>query len=157
MKGPKWEIWRRKRQPTPYSCLENPMNRGAWQAMVHRVSESRTRLKQLSKQVGNQPILSKLYSRDQKGYRQFSGQDKPVPLRRCKIHLLMEAGSRVTWSRTQRRTDLSLNLSLPPQLGALGSVPSLTYASDPHSVKSWVTVLDSRLHQAPSHAPWLEL
>ena len=22
--------WRRKRQPTPYSCLENPMDRGAW-------------------------------------------------------------------------------------------------------------------------------
>ena len=23
-----------------YSCLENPMDRGAWQAMVHRVTES---------------------------------------------------------------------------------------------------------------------
>ena len=22
-----------------YSCLENPMNRGAWQAMVHRVAK----------------------------------------------------------------------------------------------------------------------
>jgi len=26
----------------PYSCLENPMNRGAWQATVHRVAESDT-------------------------------------------------------------------------------------------------------------------
>ena len=26
------------------SCLENPMDRGAWQAMVHGVAESRTRL-----------------------------------------------------------------------------------------------------------------
>ena len=26
---------------------ENPMDRGAWQAMVHRVAESRTRLKRL--------------------------------------------------------------------------------------------------------------
>ena len=25
-----------------YSCLENPMDRGAWQASVHRVSESDT-------------------------------------------------------------------------------------------------------------------
>ena len=33
--------------PTP-SCLEDPMNRGAWQATVHRVEKSRTRLKQLS-------------------------------------------------------------------------------------------------------------
>ena len=34
--------------PLQYSCLENPMDRGAWQAMVHRVTESRTRLKWLS-------------------------------------------------------------------------------------------------------------
>ena len=34
--------------PFQYSCLENPMDRGAWQNMVHRVSKSRTQLKQLS-------------------------------------------------------------------------------------------------------------
>ena len=34
--------------PLQYSCLENPMDRGAWQATVHLVSKSRTRLKQLS-------------------------------------------------------------------------------------------------------------
>ena len=27
-----------------YSCLENPMDRGAWQATVHGVTKSRTRL-----------------------------------------------------------------------------------------------------------------
>ena len=26
--------------PLQYSCLENPMDRGAWQATVHRVTES---------------------------------------------------------------------------------------------------------------------
>ena len=31
---------RRKWQPTPYSCLENPMDWGAWQAAVHGVTES---------------------------------------------------------------------------------------------------------------------
>ena len=31
--------------PLPYSCLENPMNRGAWQATVHGVAQSWTRLK----------------------------------------------------------------------------------------------------------------
>ena len=31
-----------------YSCLENPMDRGAWQATVHRVAKSQTRLKRLS-------------------------------------------------------------------------------------------------------------
>jgi len=28
-----------------YSCLENPMDRGAWWAMVHRVARNRTGLK----------------------------------------------------------------------------------------------------------------
>ena len=32
-------------KPLQYSCLENPMDRGAWLAMVHGVTESRTRLK----------------------------------------------------------------------------------------------------------------
>ena len=27
-----------------YSCLENPMDRGAWQAAVHGAAKSRTRL-----------------------------------------------------------------------------------------------------------------
>ena len=36
--------------PLQYSCLKNPMDRGAWQAMVHRVTKSLTRLKQLSTQ-----------------------------------------------------------------------------------------------------------
>ena len=30
--------------PLQYSCLENPMDRGAWQATVHGVKKSRTRL-----------------------------------------------------------------------------------------------------------------
>ena len=31
--------------PLQYSCLENPMDRGAWQATVHRVAKSQTWLK----------------------------------------------------------------------------------------------------------------
>ena len=34
--------------PLQYSCLENPMDRGAWQSTVHRVAKSQTRLKRLS-------------------------------------------------------------------------------------------------------------
>ena len=37
--------------PLQYSCLENPMHRGAWRATVHGVAKSRTRLKQLSSHV----------------------------------------------------------------------------------------------------------
>ena len=32
--------------PLQYSCLENHMDRGAWQATVHRVAKSPARLKQ---------------------------------------------------------------------------------------------------------------
>ena len=28
--------------PLQYSCLEDPMDRGAWQATVHRVAKSQT-------------------------------------------------------------------------------------------------------------------
>ena len=30
--------------PLQYSCLENPMDRGAWWAVVHGVTKSQTRL-----------------------------------------------------------------------------------------------------------------
>ena len=33
--------------PLQYSCLESPLNRGAWRATVHRATKSRTRLKRL--------------------------------------------------------------------------------------------------------------
>ena len=36
--------------PLQYSCLENPLDRGAWRATVHRFAKSWTRLKQLSTQ-----------------------------------------------------------------------------------------------------------
>ena len=35
-----------------YSCLENPMNRGAWRAIAHRVAKSQTRLKRLKMRGG---------------------------------------------------------------------------------------------------------
>ena len=34
--------------PHQYSCLENPMGRGAWRATVHGVTKRRTWLKRLS-------------------------------------------------------------------------------------------------------------
>ena len=35
-------------RPLQYSCLENPMDRGAWRATVRGVTKSQTRLKGLS-------------------------------------------------------------------------------------------------------------
>ena len=42
--------WRRAWQPTP-SCLKNPTDRGAWQAVVYRIAKSWTGLKQLTMQA----------------------------------------------------------------------------------------------------------
>ena len=39
-----------------YSCLENPMDRGAWWATVHGVAKSCTQLKRLSTQHTENPI-----------------------------------------------------------------------------------------------------
>ena len=43
---PEWERSRGERNSNPfqYSCLENSMDRGAWQATVHGVANSQTRL-----------------------------------------------------------------------------------------------------------------
>ena len=37
--------------PLQYSCVENPMDREAWQTTVHRVTQCQTQLKRLSTQV----------------------------------------------------------------------------------------------------------
>ena len=38
--------------PFPYSCLETPIDRGAWQSMAHSVTKSLTPLFQLSMHSG---------------------------------------------------------------------------------------------------------
>ena len=40
--------------PLQYSCLENPMDRGAWRAIAHAVAKSQTRLKRLTMHVRSQ-------------------------------------------------------------------------------------------------------
>ena len=43
-----WSIGEGNGNPLQYSCLENPLDRGAWRAAVHRIAQSWTQLKQLS-------------------------------------------------------------------------------------------------------------
>ena len=45
--------------PLQYSCLENPMDRGAWRATVHRVAKSPTRLSNFTSLIF---VLVMLYS-----------------------------------------------------------------------------------------------
>ena len=45
-----------KSNPLQCSCLENPKDRGAWRAMVYRVTKSWTRLKQLRTSLAAQTV-----------------------------------------------------------------------------------------------------
>ena len=49
--------WRRKWQPTPVFCLENPRNGKAWWAAVYGVAQSWTRLKRLSSSSSSSSII----------------------------------------------------------------------------------------------------
>ena len=57
--------------PLQHSCLENPKDRGAWWATVHRVAKSRTQLKQVSIHMYKAP-----------------GSTKPVALHPHRIYTL---------------------------------------------------------------------
>ena len=54
--------------PLQYSCLESPMNRGAWRAIVHRVAKSHTQLKQLSMHANSKLVIAVLLSLSQLSY-----------------------------------------------------------------------------------------
>ena len=55
--------------PLQDSCLENPVDRGAWWAAVHRVAQSRTRLQRLSSS-------SRRYSQTGVGGRRTTNSDQ---------------------------------------------------------------------------------
>ena len=54
--------------PLQHSCMENPMDRGAWWAIVHGVAKNWTQLKRLSmhnkgiQSTGSRPELTKVSS-----------------------------------------------------------------------------------------------
>ena len=45
--------------PLQYSCLENPMDGGAWRAAVYGVAQSRTRLKRLSSSSSSSQVAQR--------------------------------------------------------------------------------------------------
>ena len=65
--------------PLQYSCLENPMDRGAWRAAVHEVTESEmTEALSLYKQpVGTQFIEASTFIRDKARLRRATDCRRP--------------------------------------------------------------------------------
>ena len=47
--------------PLQYSCLGNPMDRGGWWAIVHRVTKSRTRLSAYHTNPGRASIITPIF------------------------------------------------------------------------------------------------
>ena len=54
--------------PLKYSCLENSMDRGSWQATIHRVTKSWKQLKQLSKYYRYVPLNGRYFFEEGKHY-----------------------------------------------------------------------------------------
>ena len=48
--------------PLQYSCLENPMDRGAWWAAVHGVAKSRIQLKRLSTHIADTRVTHTVFA-----------------------------------------------------------------------------------------------
>ena len=46
--------------PLQYSCLENPMDRGAWQAIVYGVTKSQMRLSELASQHAHSDFMAEI-------------------------------------------------------------------------------------------------
>ena len=72
--------------PLQYSCLENPMDRGACQAMVHRVAKSQIQLKRLSTHIGR---FNSLPSSSWRAL--YEGGDIPLSSSETIISLMVEA------------------------------------------------------------------
>ena len=49
--------------PRQYSCLENPMDGGAWLAAVHRVTKSRKRLNDFTSTLSDKGLVFKTYQK----------------------------------------------------------------------------------------------
>ena len=85
--------------PLQYSCLENPMDRGAWWAVVHGVTQSRTWLKWLSSSSSS----SKWHS----------GKESACQCRRHKRHRFNPWVGKIPWSRKWQPTPVVLLEKIP--------------------------------------------
>ena len=116
--------------PVQYSCLENPMDRGAWQATVHGSAKSGTQLKQLS--MHTCPEITGLHPL-KKAYRQWiigGGVQKPRSLA-WRWENLWYAVYTLELPKNQAEAGTHLNFL------TLGWLLSFLYPTSQSSVFSW--------------------
>ena len=61
--------------PLQYSCLENPMDRGAWWATVHGVAKSRTRLSDFTSLLVYKQLKKLICKKKKKGRKKLHFSD----------------------------------------------------------------------------------
>ena len=123
--------------PLQYSCLENPVHRGAWQATVHGVAQSQTRLERLSREQGliisdtPQELLSHGGKWGSRGSVNLSAQDPgPIPSSYSCVHPLKSVRrkessicqSQHSWNLAKTSWDI-YSLTLFSQGGMYGQSP----------------------------------
>ena len=113
--------WEGNGTPLPYSCLENPMDRGTWWAAVHRVAKSRTRLSDFTFTFHFRALEKEMATHSSVLAWRIPGTGEPGGLPSMGSHRvghdwsnLAAAGCREWWQATLRRR-LSHNPSLGQQ------------------------------------------
>ena len=109
--------------PLQYSCLENPMDRGAWWATVHRVAKSRIQLKQLSTHLYVYGLC-----------KWFSGKESTCQCSRHRRHKFDPWVEKIPWRRSWQPIQYScLEIPWTEEPGGLHSMGSQRAGHD------WVT------------------
>ena len=72
--------------PLQYSCLENPMDRGAWQAAVHGIAKSGTRLSDFTITFHFHALEKEMATHFSVLARRTPGTGEPRGLRSMRLH-----------------------------------------------------------------------
>ena len=87
--------------PLQYSCLENPMDRGAWWSIVHRVAQSQIQLKWLNT-AQHHSITHSLSSGVNEGHIWKEKNPARTPWDFCTASIFYMLSSQDTWVSTQK-------------------------------------------------------
>ena len=93
--------WKRAWQLIQYSCLENPMDRGAWWSIVHRVAQSQIQLKWLNT-AQHHSITHSLSSGVNEGHIWKEKNPARTPWDFCTASIFYMLSSQDTWVSTQK-------------------------------------------------------